>query len=234
MALHAALTFALLQYQPAREAIETIAPIMVSLITPAKLELPPPAERPKPVLQPPRPQPVQKPVEQPPIIAQPPEEKSSYVPPPPDPLPAPAVELPPALPEPPPLAEHVATGEPAAPISPAELAGDRVAAVAPKQESPPPESVIPPRFNADYLQNPAPAYPSLSRRIGEQGKVILRVLVSPDGLPERVELKTSSGSRRLDQAAVDTVKQWKFVPARQGNLKVEAWVLVPIVFTLQG
>jgi protein TonB len=70
--------------------------------------------------------------------------------------------------------------------------------------------------------------------MGEQGKVLVRVLVSVEGLVERIELKNSSGSRRLDQAALDAVKQWKFVPARQGDLKVSAWVLVPIVFTLQG
>jgi protein TonB len=98
--------------------------------------------------------------------------------------------------------------------------------------APPPD--IPPRFNADYLQNPAPPYPALSRRMGEQGRVVLRVLVSAAGLPEKVELKSSSGSSRLDQSALDTVKHWKFVPARQGDTPVPAWVLVPISFTLQG
>ena len=95
-------------------------------------------------------------------------------------------------------------------------------------------STVPPRFNADYLQNPAPQYPPLARRMREQGKVILRVLVDADGLPERVELRTSSGSVRLDQSAQDTVKRWKFVPARQGERNVAAWVLVPITFTLEN
>jgi len=93
---------------------------------------------------------------------------------------------------------------------------------------------VPPRFNADYLQNPAPQYPPLARRMREQGKVILRVLVDADGLAERVELRTSSGSARLDQSAQDTVKRWKFVPARQGERNVAAWVLVPITFTLEN
>lgn len=100
--------------------------------------------------------------------------------------------------------------------------------------SPAPPPVVPPRFNADYLQNPAPHYPPLARRMGEQGRVVLRVLVSPAGLPERIELKSSSGSPRLDESALEAVKRWKFTPARQGEQPVPAWVLVPISFTLRG
>jgi protein TonB len=70
--------------------------------------------------------------------------------------------------------------------------------------------------------------------MGEAGRVILRVLVTPTGSPERVELRTSSGSTRLDGAALETVQRWKFVPARQGETPVPAWVLVPILFTLEG
>ena len=94
--------------------------------------------------------------------------------------------------------------------------------------------VVPPRFDAAYLQNPPPAYPPLARRMGEQGRVLLRVLVAAGGLAQQVELKTSSGSARLDQAAVDTVRRWRFVPARQGDQRVGAWVLVPISFSLEG
>ena len=89
------------------------------------------------------------------------------------------------------------------------------------------------RFDADYLSNPAPAYPSLSRRLGEQGKVVLRVLVSAVGQAQQVELKTGSGFPRLDQSAQDAVRRWRFVPARRGNDAVAAWVQVPIVFDLK-
>jgi protein TonB len=68
----------------------------------------------------------------------------------------------------------------------------------------------------------------------EQGKVLIRVLVSVDGMPERIELKASSGYARLDQAALETIRGWKFVPARQGNDKVAAWVVVPVTFSLDG
>ena len=107
-------------------------------------------------------------------------------------------------------------------------------AAAPAAEHGPPPSVVPPNFKADYLHNPPPPYPSLARRMNEQGRVVLRVLVNADGLAERVELRTSSGSSRLDQSALETVRSWKFVPARQGTDPVAAWVLVPISFSLQG
>jgi protein TonB len=91
-----------------------------------------------------------------------------------------------------------------------------------------------PRFDADYLSNPPPTYPPLSRRMGEEGKVQLRVFVDGNGRASQIELKTSSGSPRLDQAAQDAVWRWKFVPARRGDEAIAAWVLVPIVFTLKN
>lgn len=95
-------------------------------------------------------------------------------------------------------------------------------------------AVVPPSFNAAYLSNPAPRYPLASRRAGEQGTVTLRVLVKPDGLPARVEVERSSGSPHLDAAALEAVRGWRFVPARQGADPVESWVLVPVVFRLEG
>jgi protein TonB len=89
------------------------------------------------------------------------------------------------------------------------------------------------RFDADYLHNPAPQYPPVSRRRGEEGKVILRVSVTPQGMADSVEIKTSSGSSRLDEAAANTVKHWKFIPAKRGDMSVQSWVLVPIIFKLE-
>lgn len=91
-----------------------------------------------------------------------------------------------------------------------------------------------PRFDAAYLNNPDPTYPAISRRIGEEGRVILRVLVSADGRANQVEIHTSSGSSRLDQAALGAVQRWRFEPARQGATAVAAWVLVPISFHLDA
>lgn len=92
----------------------------------------------------------------------------------------------------------------------------------------------PPLFNAAYLRNPAPAYPALARRNGDQGTVMLKVLVSPEGAPLQVELDQSSGSNPLDSAALDAVKGWRFVPARHGAQNIEGWVRVPVVFKLES
>ena len=129
---------------------------------------------------------------------------------------APEAQPPPPLPPPP---------------APVEVAAPKpVLAQAPAPVLP----VIPPNFNADYLDNPPPAYPAASRRLREEGRVILRVFVNIHGTPDKVELRTGSGSQRLDEAALDTVKRWRFVPARQGSQPVAAWVLIPISFALKG
>jgi protein TonB len=91
-----------------------------------------------------------------------------------------------------------------------------------------------PVFDAAYLNNPHPPYPPMSTRMREEGKVILRVRVLPNGRAEQVEIKHSSGSARLDESARATVlRHWRFVPARQGDAAVAAWVLVPISFRLK-
>jgi protein TonB len=69
--------------------------------------------------------------------------------------------------------------------------------------------------------------------MGEEGKVILRVSVTPAGTAESVEIKTSSGSQRLDESAQKTVRTWKFIPAKRGSEAVQSFVLVPIIFKLE-
>src|SRR4051812_27256928 len=106
--------------------------------------------------------------------------------------------------------------------------------VEPVAMAPAPVVLIPPIFNADYLDNPAPTYPPLSRRLGEQGRVVLRVLVNPGGRADEVQIATPSGHPRLDDMARETVKRWKFVAAKRGAEAVSAWVLIPISFKLEG
>ena len=89
-----------------------------------------------------------------------------------------------------------------------------------------------PQSDATYLNNPAPPYPRLSRRLGEQGVVLLRVWVSAKGIPERVQLVRSSGAPRLDQSALDTVPRWRFVPGQRDGQPQAMWVQVPIRFLL--
>ncbi|ASJ23320.1 energy transducer TonB [Laribacter hongkongensis] len=91
----------------------------------------------------------------------------------------------------------------------------------------------PPSFTADYLANPAPAYPPLSQELGESGQVRLRVAVDASGAPSQVEIAESSGFTRLDRAALSAVKRWRFVPARRGSEAVAGRVIVPIHFNLK-
>jgi protein TonB len=95
-------------------------------------------------------------------------------------------------------------------------------------------AVTRPIFTADYLENPPPAYPAMSRRLGEQGRVILRVRVTAGGGADEIQIRDSSGHARLDEAARETVRRWRFVPAKRGDTPVSAWVLIPISFRLEG
>lgn len=163
--------------------------------------------------------------------------------------PAPEVQLPPRRQSPPKLREPdiaplppvtiaLAVEAPAAiHVPPAPAPAPALAAVAPSPPPAPPlpapVAVIAARFDADYLSNPKPVYPVGSRRLGEEGTVVLRVKVSPGGAPMLVEIKHSCGFARLDEAARIAVAQWRFVPARRGDETVESWVSVPIVFSLQ-
>lgn len=89
-------------------------------------------------------------------------------------------------------------------------------------------------FNANYGTNPKPKYPSIARSRGWQGKVLLRVRVTADGLSEEVTVQRSSGHEVLDESAVDAVEKWQFIPAKRGNTAVACTVIVPIIFTLNN
>jgi periplasmic protein TonB len=134
--------------------------------------------------------------------------------------------LPPQAPPSPPAPAIVAAPEPK-PIT---------VAAPPRQPVDEPEEVTmtSQMLTAIYLRNPKPSYPNLSRRMSEQGTVLLRVFVTVAGDAVTVELKQSSGFSRLDKAAQDAVQNWKFVPAKKGEQPVAAWVVVPIKFSLKG
>jgi protein TonB len=116
--------------------------------------------------------------------------------------------------------------------------------VAPQPPAPPPQPIAAPpaptpvavvaaRFDADYLHNPKPVYPALSRRLSEEGKVLLKVRVSAQGTALDVAVSKSSSFARLDAAAVEAVSRWRFVPARRGDEAVDSSVIVPITFALE-
>lgn len=91
-----------------------------------------------------------------------------------------------------------------------------------------------PKFNAAYLSNPAPVYPRRSRMLEEEGTVKLKVHVSIEGNTLGVQLFKSSGFPRLDDAALNAVKSWRFVPAKRGDQSIEGWVIVPVSFKLRS
>ncbi|MBT2869609.1 energy transducer TonB [Chromobacterium violaceum] len=94
--------------------------------------------------------------------------------------------------------------------------------------------VTEPLAHGGYLNNPAPAYPTVSREEGEEGTVRLRVHVSAQGLPQEVSVQSSSGFPRLDRAALAAVKRWRFIPAKRGGEAIAYPFIVPIEFSLKS
>ena len=159
--------------------------------------------------------------------------------PPPPPRPAPKVAPRPA---PMPVAIAHPTPAPNAPTgitTPQPPAPPIEAPAAPPAPAPaPPAPPAPPRIelpssDAAYLNNPRPSYPSVSKRMGEEGKVVLRVLIGTDGLPQKVEVSKSSGFDRLDRQAQEAVMRWRFVPGKRNGIPEAMWNLVPIHFVLE-
>ena len=122
--------------------------------------------------------------------------------------------------------------EPEAPQSAAEQPEERPA-LATETPPSPVQLDAEPDYRADYLNNPRPPYPRVARRMGWQGKVVLNVEVLAEGRAGEVELQRSSGHEILDNAAIQTVKTWKFAPARRFGQPVTQWFLVPIKFSLE-
>ncbi|MBU0620853.1 MAG: energy transducer TonB [Gammaproteobacteria bacterium] len=106
-----------------------------------------------------------------------------------------------------------------------------------QQEATPPSPIVldaEPDYRADYLNNPRPPYPMVARRMGYHGKVVLNVEVLAEGKAGEVQLHQSCGYDILDNAAIQTVKTWRFSPARRFGQPVTQWFLVPIKFSLEG
>ncbi len=175
----------------------------------------------------------------------PPAPRRPPAPPPPKPAPPPpkpAPRTPAPRPAPMPVAKADPTPAPNAPagvVEPQPPAPPIQAPVAPPAPAPaPPAPPAPPKIDlpssdAAYLNNPKPTYPAISKRLGEQGKVVLRVLIGTDGLPQKVEISKSSGFDRLDRLAQETVMRWRFVPGKRNGVPETMWNLVPINFVLE-
>jgi periplasmic protein TonB len=165
---------------------------------------PPP---PPPPSAPPPPRPVKAPPPPPKVIAAPPAPAAApaifTAPPPP-------IEAPP--PAPPPVV--VEAPPPAPPAPPA-----------------PPKTI--PATSVEYLQAPAPVYPAISRRVGETGRVLIRVEIDASGRARQLQLHRSSGFTRLDEAALNAVRQARFKPYTENGVALVVWTTVPILFELE-
>jgi protein TonB len=139
-----------------------------------------------------------------------------------------------------PAQKPLAAATPAPPASSVAAEMSAPAAAAPDSSSPSPPEAPPassvaraePDDEARPLDNPRPAYPRAARQRGMQGVVVLAVEVDSQGRPVAVAVKQSSGFGLLDEAAMTSVKGWRFAPARRGNDAVQAMVDVPIRFSL--
>lgn len=188
-----------------RRAVELVVPVavMAELIEPPQPQVTPEPTPPKPQPAPKPVAPVQRAVKQAPM-----------------PLAiadsAPAPEAP--------------TGVVSAPPEPAPAVTEPVA-TAPVAPPAPPKVELP-SSDANYLNNPPPPYPPLSKRLGEQGRVMVRVHISADGIATRAEVQKSSGFPRLDETAVQTVLRWRYVPGKRAGVPEAMWYSVPINFVL--
>ncbi len=180
---------------------------------------------PPPIIEPPRPEP---PRETPRLVATPRRiaaPRPRFAPPPP-------VERPPESEEPQEAPPPVET--PAPPPVESGPPGPPTPALPPPP--PPvvkPQPVVAAHEGANYLKNPRPPYPDVAMRRDWQGEVLLRVRVAPNGRVETVAVQRSSGHDVLDEAAISAVRDWSFVPSRQGGVAIAGWVSVPVVFRLQ-
>jgi protein TonB len=84
----------------------------------------------------------------------------------------------------------------------------------------------------EYIRAPQPEYPALSKRMGEQGKVVLRVLVNENGLPDQVTVQTSSGFPRLDEAGRQAALRALFKPHMEDGRPVAVFVIIPLNFQM--
>ena len=127
--------------------------------------------------------------------------------------------------------------EPVAPLAPKEPTPVNVAA-APQQPAPPAKPAGPVSLDGELSvacpDRVPPAYPQHSRRLGEQGRVVLRVELDERGHVNHAVIANSSGAPRLDDAALSAVRLWRCNPASRGGVPVRAVALQPFNFILEG
>ena len=107
-----------------------------------------------------------------------------------------------------------------------------------KPAPPPPKKAVvktAPAIDPKFRRRFQPDYPPTSRRLGEEGSVILQVLVGTDGKVQDGKIKTSSGFSRLDEAALKhALRAWRFTPGTEDGAPVTVWHSVKVTFKIEG
>lgn len=105
----------------------------------------------------------------------------------------------------------------------------------PVVKAPPPPPPLPKIISGvEYLKAPEPDYPPLAKRMGEEGRVTLRVLVNEKGNPDQVDVQQTSGSSRLDEEARQAILRSKFKPHVEDGKAIAVYTIVPITFHLDN
>lgn len=84
------------------------------------------------------------------------------------------------------------------------------------------------------LHNPKPNYPLLSRKLREQGLVMIKLCVNQHGFVEEASISKSSGFQSLDKSALTTLSQWRFLPDSSNLNYASQCFQAPIQFSLEG
>ena len=107
-------------------------------------------------------------------------------------------------------------------------------AARPALKTPPPMAAGSSTSKPKIVASSKPLYPRVARESGWEGTVIVRTLITADGAPSQVEIRKSCGHEALDLAAQEAIKNWKFLPAKDGNIPIAKWVDIPIKFDLNS
>ena len=209
----------------AAPAAEAPVIMVASLIEPAS-----PETEPEPAPQPAPPQPATPAAPRP----TPPQPRPAPAPEP-KPEPAPRPQANPVLPAPSAPATSDSSPSDAEPQAPSAPIVSTASAPANAQAMAPsrPDTVELPNRHAKHLNNPPPPYPSLSKRMGESGRVLVYALIETNGTASEAQIKTSSGYDRLDQAALKTVLRWRYVPGKRAGVPEAMWYDIPLNFVLE-